>query len=207
MTRIHDPKTIAGYLHCLSMLENNTSLLYRNLAEKAETPLAKTLLLSIAQDSSKHSLLFKGMADTITRSKKKAKDCARRLGETWSIVDAFLKEITSKKRIDKLELRQLIERLTILESSVGEEYYIFIQMKTLQYMVKEIKQSYNINLERTKEIFTKIIEDEEHHRELLATIKDLLSDNEPRTQDTAPKIRYQNPDSWIQQLPPNNPQF
>jgi rubrerythrin len=205
MTKTRDPKIIGDYLHCLSMLENNTSLLYQNLADKTEIPLAKALLLSIAEDSSKHSTLFKCIADTIAPSKNKAKDCAKRLGKTWRIVNTFLQEITNKEKMNKIELEQMIERLEILESSAGEEYYIFVQMKTLQYMVKEIRQLYNISLERTRNLFTSIIEDEEHHRELLATIKDLLSENEPHRQDNTPRIKYQNPDSWIQQLPPNNP--
>ena len=205
MTRMNDPKVIANYLRCLSMLENNTFLLYQTLSEKAGMPLVKTLLLNIAQDSSKHSTLLKGIADSIAFSKEKTKDCAKKLGQTWRVMDTFLEETTSRERIGKLELGQLIEKLTVLESSVGEEYYIFVEMKTLQHLVKEINQLYNIDLERTKKLFMSIIEDEEHHRELLATIKDLLSENEPQSQDTTPKIKYQTPDSWIQQLPPNNP--
>jgi rubrerythrin len=205
MTKMNSPKIIADYLHCLSMLENDTSLLYQNLSEKAEIPLAKTLLLNIAQDSSKHSTLLSGIASSIAVSREKSEDCTKKLGETWRTIDTLLKETKSRERISKMELGQLIEKLTVLESSVGEEYYIFTQMKTLQYMVKEINQLYNINLERTKNIFMSIIEDEEHHRELLATIKELLSEKEPQSQDSTPRIKYQNPDSWIQYLPPNNP--
>jgi rubrerythrin len=205
MTKMNDAKVIANYLHCLSILENNTSLLYQKLSEKTGMPLVKTLLLSIAQDSSKHSVLLNGIADSIAVSKEKAKDCAKRLGETWRVVDTFLQEITSGERMSRMELGQLTEKLTILESSLAEEYYIFVQMKTLHHMVKEINQLYNINLERTKNIFMSIIKDEEHHRELLATTKDILSENEPQSPDSTPKIKYQNPDSWIQSLPPNNP--
>ncbi len=200
-----NPKIIVDYLHCLSMLENNTFLLYQSLAGKAEVPLVKTLLFSIAQDSSKHSALLKGVADSIAVSKEKTKDCAKKLGETWQIIDTLLKETASKEKMSRLELQQLIEKLTALESSAGEEYYIFVQMKTLQYMVKEINQLYNINLERIKNIFISIIEDEEHHRELLATIKKLLNENKRADQHNTPSIKYQNPDSWIQYSPPNNP--
>jgi rubrerythrin len=177
MTGMNDPKIIADYLHCLSRLENNTFLLYQSLAGKAEAPLVKTLLFSIAQDSSKHSALLKGVADSIAVSKEKTKDCAKKLGETWQMIDTLLKENASKEKMSRMELQQLIEKLTALESSAGEEYYIFIQMKTLRYMVKEINQLYNINLERFKNIFVSIIEDEEHHRELLTTIKKLLNEN------------------------------
>jgi len=49
-----------------------------------------------------------------------------------------------------------------------------------------------------------IIEDEERHRELLATIKDLLSEHESQSGSITPIIKYQNPDSWIQRLPQNS---
>ena len=202
---MNDPKIIANYLNCLSMLENSTFLLYQKLSDKAEVPLVKTLLLSIALDSSKHSALLKGVADSIAVSKEKTEDCAKKLGETWQIIDTLLKETASKEKMSGLELQQLIEKLTILERIAGEEYYIFLQMKTLQHMIKEINQLYNVNLERIKNIFERIIEDEEHHRELLATIKKLLSENKRADQDNTPLIKYQNPDSWIQYSPPNNP--
>ena len=118
----------------------------------------------------------------------------------WSIVSNFLNE-AKKKGKEKLSFRDLLPKLNALESSIGEEYYIFVQMKTLQLMVKEINQLYNINLESIKKVFESIIKDEEHHRELLATIKDLISDK-PKKHDNTAKVKYQNPDSWISPLPP-----
>jgi len=205
MTKTNNPETVASYLHCLSMLESNTSLLYKSLSEKAEMPLVKTLLLNIAQDSSKHSILLKGIADSIAVTKEKTKDCAKKLGETWRIIDTLLEDTKTVERMGKLELGKLIEKLKVLESSAGEEYYILVQMKTLQYMVKEINQLYRITLESTKNIFMKIIDDEEHHSELLATIKELLSEPEQQSQDNTPKVKFQNPDSWIQASPQSNP--
>jgi Zn-dependent oligopeptidase len=197
---MNDPKTIAKYIHCLSILEENTALLYSNLSDGVENPLIKSLLLSISQDSSKHSTLLKGVADSISDSKEKLGDCGKNLGEVWSIVSNFLNE-AKKKGKEKLSFRDLLPKLNALESSIGEEYYIFVQMKTLQLMVKEINQLYNINLESIKKVFESIIKDEEHHRELLATIKDLISDK-PKKHDNTAKVKYQNPDSWISPLPP-----
>jgi rubrerythrin len=68
-------------------------------------------------------------------------------------------------------------------------------------MVKEINQLYSINLESIKKVFESIIKDEEHHRELLATMKEIIDDN-PIKYDTTPKVKYQNPDSWISSSPP-----
>lgn len=198
---MNNPKVIAKYIHCLSILEDKTSVLYENLAERVEPPLIKSLLLSISKDSSKHSTLLKGIADSISDSKQKAKDCAKNLGEVWNTVSNYVKEMNRRERISKVYFSELLPVLMALESSLGEEYYIFVQMKTLQLMVKEINRSYNINLDKIKNVFESIIRDEEHHREILATIKDIITEDSVE-QDNTPKVKYQNPDAWIHSLPP-----
>jgi hypothetical protein len=197
---MNDPKTLAKYISCLSFLEENIAIVYSKFSDSVEMPLLKSMLLSISQDSSKHSSLLKGVADSISDSKEKLGDCGKKLGEVWSVVNALLGE-AEKKRKGTLSFMDLLPKFSALESSIGEEYYIFVQMKTLQLMAKEINQLYSINLESIKKVFESIIKDEEHHRELLATMKEIIDDN-PIKYDTTPKVKYQNPDSWISSSPP-----
>ena len=109
--------------------------------------------------------------------------------------------MNKKERVAKLNSSELLLKLNALESNLGEEYYIFVQMKTLQLMVKEINQLCSINLEKIKNIFESIIRDEDHHREILATIKDVVNENSTK-HDNTPKVKYPNTDSWIRSLPP-----
>jgi hypothetical protein len=193
---MNSPKVVAEYLCCLSILEENTSLLYRNLANKVESPrLVKSLLLSISQDSSKHATLIKGIADGIFDSNVKPKQCAKKLGDVWSTVNDCLYEVTNEE-IETSSFQELLSVLNGLESNLCEEYYIFVQMQTLQFMVKEINQIYDINLEGVKHIFESIINDEERHRELLITVRDMIEDSLPKRNNT-PTVKYQNPDAWI----------
>ena len=198
---MNEPKDIANYIHCLSVLEENVALLYNDLSERAETPLIKSLLLSISKDSSKHSALLKGVASSISDSKHNPKDCAKKLGNVWNIVSNYFSEIDKKEKAAKVHFPELLVKLSALESSMGEEYYIFVQMKTLQLMVKEITQLYNISLDNIKKVFESIIKDEEHHREILATIREII-DDDLKEHDTTPKVKYQHPDAWIHSLPP-----
>jgi len=142
-------EVLAEYLLCLSLLEEKTSSLYQNLALKTEVPLTKSLLLSIAQDSAKHSTLLKGIAESLFPLKTPPKDCSKKLACIFGVIDELQKEITENK---KLHMDELIYNLSILEGSLGEEYYILIQLKTLQYMVKGISQLYNVNLQETQDI-------------------------------------------------------
>jgi hypothetical protein len=197
---VDSPKVIAEYLSCLSILEENTALFYRHLSDKIESPaLIKSFLLSISQDSSKHSTLIKGIADSIHDSKVKPKRCAKKLGDVWDAVNS-LNEI-AKEELTTLSFWELLSALDGLERSLNEEYYIFVQMQTLQFMVKEINQLYDINLESVKHVFEGIINDEERHRELLATIKNIIGESLTK-HSNAPKVKYQNPDAWISYLPP-----
>jgi hypothetical protein len=201
MAKMNNPKVIAKYIHCLSILEDKTALLYKNLSVRVEPPLIKSLLLSISKDSSKHSTLLKGVAASVSDSKQKAKDCAMNLGKVWNIVSDYINEMNGEERIGKVYFSELLPKLMVLESSLGEEYYMFVQMKTLQLMVKEINQLYNIDLDKIKNVFESIIRDEEHHREILATIKEIIGEDLEK-RDNAPKVKYQHPDAWVHSLPP-----
>ena len=198
---MNEQEDLARYVHCLSILEDKTSLLFGSLSERVDTPLIKSLLLSISKDSSKHSLLLKGIADSISDSKQDPKDCAKKLGEVWIILSNYFKEVNKEERISESDFSELLSKLDDLESSFGEEYYMFVQMKTLQRMAGMINKLYSINVESIKAVFESIIRDEDRHREILATIRDFIV-GKSTEQDNTPEVKYQNPDSWIRPLPP-----
>ncbi|XES78378.1 MAG: hypothetical protein ACBZ72_05760 [Candidatus Bathyarchaeia archaeon] len=68
-----------------------------------------------------------------------------------------------------------MDKLDVFETILGEEYNIFVQMKTLEFVVKEFEHSYNLNLNHVKSIFVSIIGDEKHHLKLLKTIRELFA--------------------------------
>lgn len=120
------------------------------------------------------------------------------------MLEGFQDEISRKNRIFGEDLAKLSEKLTVLESLLGEEYYMFLQMNTLQFMMKEINQIYSIDLGSVKKLFTNIIRDEETHRELLETIRGMIEKKEKAKLDSAPAVCYQNPDSWNTPVPPTS---
>jgi len=198
MKGLNGPKAFADYIHCLSILENNTAQLYHALSDWTVSPLAKSLLLNIALDSAKHSTLLKGISDSLTTSKTNLKECAKNLGEVWRLVDALSEELTKKRNSSKLDFSQLADKLTNLESELGEEYHIFVQMKNLEALSKEINQLYNVEIGTIRKIINSIIKDEDHHRELLSTIRRLLEQGKSRNNDNTPIVNFQSPDSWTQ---------
>ncbi len=63
------------------------------------------------------------------------------MDELWRIIEAVLRETRDESKIPSGALPKLGEKLTVLERIMGEEYYMFVQLKTLKLMVKEIASS------------------------------------------------------------------
>jgi rubrerythrin len=200
MAKQNESKTIAEYIQCLSKLEDATSTLYKTIAEKTDIPLVKTLFREIAIDSQKHCIVLEGVSESIAKTDVNPKDCGKKIGQSWNLMEKTQKELSKIERIDAQHLQWLVGQLAYFESIMGEEYYIFVQLKTLEILVKQINAKYNIDLNSTKRLFSKIIEDEDHHRELLETIKELVTKKE-KEEDNSPAVKYQNPDSWSRPMP------
>jgi len=196
-------ESVADFLRCASILEERAYLLYKSLADKVNLPLINSLMLHIAFDSRKHSIILKGISESIAKPRKQHKDCEKKLflGRTWTIIEHLAGEIAGKESMPRDHMSSLVEKLMLLESTVGEEYYILVQLKTLQYMTKEIREIYNVDLEDLKGILETIIRDEETHRELLSKMKKILVGKEKQTEDIAPAVKYKNPNAWSRSMP------
>jgi rubrerythrin len=192
---------IADSLWCDSVFEERTYLLYKNLADRADLPFIKSLLLHIAYDSRKHSAILKGIVQSIGGSRVKAKDCEKRLSVSWKVIDDISNEIANEEKTLVQSLSSLTKKLSLLESAMGEEYYALVRMKTLQAMTGLIRESYNVDLEDLKDVFETIIKDEETHQELLAKMKKFLAGQQVKKVDTAPVVRYARPDAWRRAMP------
>jgi rubrerythrin len=201
LTKNNDPKVLVNFIDCLSVLEDNTCLLYNNLSAKVGHPLLKSLLLSIAKDSQKHGTLLEGVADSIMTGPRKTGNCEQNTGEVWRLVSILNREVDAKKSFSEEDMVELSHKLSYLESSMGEEYYMFVQLKTLEMMMKQINEIYRIDLGSLKSIFTSIVKDEEHHREIIATIQGTIE--QKRETNESPLVRYTNPDNWV---PPSSTQ-
>jgi hypothetical protein len=72
----------------------------------------------------------------------------------------------------------------------GEEYSVFVQLKTLELLSQEINRLYKVDLNSLKNIFTSIINDEEHHREIIETIKAFLQEQRQEQLKADPLAEY-----------------
>lgn len=103
-------ESVVGFLHCASILEERTYLLYKNLADKVDIPLVNSLLLHIAYDSQKHSAILKGIGGSIAKPKKPSRNCEKKLfGPTWTSIEHLAEEIAREKRISKKNISSLVK--------------------------------------------------------------------------------------------------
>ena len=190
-----DAKDVAGFLYCTSNLEEKVFSLYRALSDKVQNSIVKSLLLYIAYDSLKHSLVMRGIAETISKSTPKPEDCEKKLNQIWEKIVSLSTEFSKREKVGDNELQTLAHELADFENSLSEEYFVLVQLKTLEYMTKEIAQIYKVDLEGLKNIFELIIKDEENHREILNSIEELFA-TEEILKDNTPVVKYQHPEAW-----------
>ena len=188
-------KDIARFLHCLSDLEWKVFLLYQGLSKKSQNRYVKSLLIYIAYGSLKDSVILQSISRTIsarrkTQSNAEDKEYQKILGEVWKKVKDLLKAVSKTKKMDD-------KTLASLEDKLGSIYTIVsVQLKTLQFLAKEISELYNVTLEDLQGIFELLYRDEQDSAEILIKIKDSCT---PRMQTSlSPAMKYQNPDRWYQ---------
>jgi rubrerythrin len=184
-------ESLSDILEYAIILEEKAYSLYKNLSDKVNIPMVKSLLLVIAYDSQKHSAIFRGISESVGKPTKSPKDYEERLGETLKTIDRLEREIAKKQEMSYRDTSALVENLVILESTIGEEYFTLVQVKTLQFMTKEIRETYNVNLEDVKNLLESIIQDEEKHEEFLSKIRKALMEKENETKEKTPTATHQ----------------
>ena len=73
---------------------------------------------------------------------------------------------------------------------MGEEYEILVQAKSVIFFASEIDQKYNFKSKNFRKIFEKIISDEQHHNEILETIKEVIHQKETELLVKDPLLSY-----------------
>ncbi len=196
MAKGFDLNSLIDSVKCLIVFENKTCLLYKDLSERIESPLVRSLLLHISLDSQKHSTVLKGIAQSISKTNSKPADVPKTMSEAWRSIDAFQIELSSIDKISGEDLLGLSEQLMTLESSLAEEHGVLVEFTALDMLSRELRISQNVSLESLKAIFLEIVHDEEYHKELLSVVKEILEGKQEVTIDNTPRVRFSNPDAW-----------
>lgn len=189
-------ESIGNLFYCCSLLEKKTSEMYHELSRKFDQPTIKPKLVNIARDSLKHCKLFEELSKELIKKNPTEKQCKQNLSQTWKQIDEITKFLIQNKIVSEENSFELINRLAVLEHSLGEEYTTLEELKTLSYMSKEIHEKYGIDITSIKDVLDAIIIDENQHTYYLFEIFESLKKNRENP-ETNPEFKYQNPDAWL----------
>ena len=179
----------------LAILEKELYQLYTNIAQKVEDISFRTLFSYIATDSLKHSTILATISDEVNGTSVSEQYCDPNVRHNKAVITTLSKDIAKFSSIDREDLIPLLESLAGFEVMLLSEYKKAFH---LEY-VKDPEYTSKSDDETELNIFTLIVEDEERHQDILATIVKNCDKKLSFKQDV-PIVKYQNPDSWY--VPP-----
>lgn len=142
-------------LTCSSILEEAVADVYFQLRNKINDPHIALVFETISQESRKHASILRSIA-ILVGLKRVDVDCREYLGELYASVEHVLSRLQIVKELSKDEVRDIVEKLYVVEYFAGEETY----HKLLLPLVRELLPASSKLIE---ELINKIIEDEEFH--------------------------------------------
>lgn len=160
------------FLYCSSLLERKVAMAYDHISKQIDEKIIKGLLTFIAQDSFKHSDLFRSIAESLTSTLEEvdSKGCIEAWGESWMVAIRSAEDILKKDKITFADLKSLMDNLERIESFTAEEYITIIHARLIELILDKDRR-----LENVKTILEWIVEDEQRHLKILETIKNLIA--------------------------------
>ena len=178
----------------LGLIEKELYQLYSNLSEKVEDLAAKSLFAYVATDSLKHFTILATIIEEAGGSRLREQDCDENIRYNIELIKTLSKDVSKRKKIDRVELISLINTLADFESLLHKQYSRTFHLETTRFMKDERKSD-----ESDLNILSLIVDDEDRHKRILLSIVNLC-DKKIDFKNTAPIVKYQNPDSWY--IPP-----
>ena len=185
------------HLLCCCALEEETFRLYQRVAGKMNNPELRSLVINIAYDSLKHSKTIMELLKTVEKSEINIKKCGKHWSELWKEIVEVSDTIFKMQNVNDDEFCEIFKGLAELEERLIESYCLLLELKIPKRLANELNELTPMNLDDLDKIFDGIIEDKQRHKETLIEIGYCFAyrDSTGAT-DTAPPVRYQNPDAW-----------
>jgi hypothetical protein len=194
-------KKAARYLLCCCGLEEETFHLFQCVAVKMDHPELRSLVVNIAYDSVKHSKTIKELLKTVEKEEINIRNCRKTWSDLWKEIVEVSKQVSMMKSISDEEFLEIFKGLAELEGCLKEGYCFLLELKFPECLANELGKFVPVNLDDLNMIFDGIIEDKQRHIETLIEIGYCYAaEDSIRKKDSAPAVRYKNPDAWNEQL-------
>jgi rubrerythrin len=189
-------KDFTNQIMSCSNLEEETFRFYRNVARKMDSPELRSLIVSISYDSLKHFMAIKEIIRTIEKQEFKPENLSKPITELLEEITEVSKQISEASYLNTEEFLDIFKASIELEDRLAEIYLSMFTPKILETAAFELDPRGEINMKNLAKIFEDIVEDKQMHRETLFDISYAYASKEQQAKNTAPFVRYTNPDRW-----------
>lgn len=184
------------YLSYCIVLEEQMFSLYNIVAKKMCSPELSNIIVALAYDSLKHSKTMEELLKPAAKVSVDLNECEGTLVKAWNEIRNCLSGLSEIEFIRHEILPDFLKSLTNIEDTMSEIYSNFIKSKLVDNF------AFSNLVPATKENVTFImnfmIEDNIKHRAMLIEAVYFFNKNKCKDEiNTAPVVRYRNPDSWI----------
>lgn len=186
----------AQYLKGCSSIETQAFKLYENLAKKINHP-ESSFILGFGYDSIKNAKIIQAMLQAIDLPEED-KDNKKTVSLLATEVYSFSRRIEKVNNIDQKSLIEIFKELVRLEDLISSLYSEYLESSYPKVLAEEMARLVTIDYGNFKKIFEGFVAEKQKHRETMIEIIYCIGAKEAE-KNSAPAVKYQNPDAWISQ--------
>jgi hypothetical protein len=188
----------AQYLKGCSSIETQTFKLYEVLAKKINHP-ESSFVLGFAYDSIKNAKIIQSMLQAIDLPEEDNEN-RKNVSLLASEVYCFSKKIEKINNVDQKSLVEIFKELAKLEDLTSRLYTEYMDSSYPKVLAEEMSKLITLDFVNFKKVFEGFIAEKQKHRETIIEIVYCIEAKEAeRLKQGTPAVKYQNPDSWINQ--------
>jgi rubrerythrin len=195
-----EAKKPVEYLSYCIVLEEQMFSLYNIVAKKMRSPELNNIIIALAYDSLKHLKTIEEQLKPVVKVPVDLNECEGTLVKAWTEIRNCLSGLSEIEFIRNEILPDFLKSLTNIEDTMSEIYSNFIKSKLVDNFAFAVSNLIPATKENVTFIMNFMIEDNLKHRAMLIEAVYFFNKNKCKDEiNTAPVVRYRNPDAWITQ--------
>lgn len=194
---VDEAKKPVEYLSYCVVLEEQMFTLYNMLVNKMRSPELSNIVVGLAYDCLKHAKIIEELLKPVPKIEVDLNECEGMQIKAWNEIRNCLSGLSEVKYIRQDILSDFLKSLTNVEDTMSDIYSSFLKSKLADDYTCVVSCIIPATKENLTFIMNSMIEDNLKHRAMLIEAAYFFNKNRCKNENTAPAVRYQNPDSWI----------
>jgi hypothetical protein len=184
------------YLSGCLTLEEEVARLYVTATKKLPYPFS-IVTTAIAYDNQKHAAVLRELLKPVLQIHLSLNELSKEFKISICEINRLLNDLLVKESIEREKISDFLKSLTDTEDCLLNFYSNFIDSKLIKEYFNAIPETSNLTFENLLYILQALKQDNSNHRDMLIENRYFHNKNEQQN-STAPIVRYQNPNAWVQ---------